>query len=251
MFHIALCDDDKRFLQRFSVFLRDKFSRYNYDIKTDLFYDGRHLIEQVEKRKRMYDMIFLDIKMPTISGFLTAEKLRALDSSFCLLFITQLTVVPKQAFRYNVFRYIDKDSLEDDIDEAIAAYLKKRKMLSSKDEFIEFSYNYMNEIRSLAVKKKNILYLEVINRRVWLFTKYGEYEMHTYSLQKYWEKLGSQHFIIISRKYCVNLAQIVELTGDYFRMSNNKTICIGTTEKAKEEAVLRYGKYRAGRLWAL
>lgn len=246
MIHIALCDDDQRFLYKCDNLLKASFSNYGCRIKTELFYDGKSLIEQVEKKQKVYDIICLDIKMPIIGGFPVAEKLRSTDNDFCLLFITQMKIIPKQVFKYNVFRYIDKDSVEDDLRDAIEGYLEKNKRLILNDEIVTFTYHFLNEIKELTVKKKDILYLEVIKRRVWLFTKYGEYELHTYTLRKYWEKLGCEHFMIVSRKYCVNLAHVVELRGDFFKMSNHRTICIGSTDRIKEKVALSYGKYRRG-----
>lgn len=63
--HIAICDDEKDFVQ----YLTDLINRYGRetgrDIKITAYYDGMELIEKYDTT---IDLIFLDIQMRIVNG---------------------------------------------------------------------------------------------------------------------------------------------------------------------------------------
>lgn len=83
MLHIAICDDEKPFVQ----YLKELVDRYSeetgQEIKTTVYYDG---MELAEKYDPSIDLIFLDIQMRLMDGLHTAERIRQKDEKVELFF---------------------------------------------------------------------------------------------------------------------------------------------------------------------
>ena len=73
MLHIAICDDEKTFVNHLKELLSQYMLETGEEIKTSVFYDGLDLIEKYDPS---FDLIFLDIQMKMVDGLHAAEKIR-------------------------------------------------------------------------------------------------------------------------------------------------------------------------------
>ena len=71
MYRIALCDDNKEYLEQLEVKIRQYFKENNISTLLQSFDDSDMLMEQIEEKK-MYDAYILDIEMPKYSGIVLA-----------------------------------------------------------------------------------------------------------------------------------------------------------------------------------
>jgi len=246
LFKIALCDDNLVFLDTLKTLLVSIFQKTQHEVNYDVFQNGKELIKAVEHKKITYNMIFLDIQMPDIDGFKVAERLRQLDESFILLFTTHMQALVKKGYRYNAFRYIDKNHINEEVSEAINTLLKKHDNKAQSQRSIEFKFNNRQVYEAINVPENEIIMLYKKGRAVYLITIYSEYMLLKYNLEKYKELIGGSNFIIVSRSYLLNLGHINTIMGDYFILSNGKSISIGSTPGKVNELKLVYGKYRKG-----
>ena len=90
MLHIAICEDDKIFINRLKDIVESYFTTNDYEVDIHLFFDGEDLVEEIEIEESKYDVIFLDIDMPILDGINAARMLREMDKDFILVFLTSL-----------------------------------------------------------------------------------------------------------------------------------------------------------------
>lgn len=163
MINAAICDDEKYFLDSLSEEIKDIFRGYDAEICVTEFSDSASLLAS----KEIFDIIFLDINMKSPDGLETARILRSRGYGGYLVFITALKDSVFEAFEPRAFDYIVKP-----ID---------RKRLQTTSERLLRSIR-SNEER-LFVRTKDdsriilfcdIIYCEVINRKVTLHIKNGE-----------------------------------------------------------------------------
>ena len=84
MLHIAICDDERVFVDHLKELLSQYILETGEEIKTSVFYDGLDLIEKYDPS---FDLIFLDIQMKLVDGLRAAERIREKDESVgCLLY---------------------------------------------------------------------------------------------------------------------------------------------------------------------
>ena len=123
MIRIAVVDDEKIILDSISEKVSDIFNEYKVEFEKYNFTDGKSLIKSYFQKR--FDLIFLDIDMPNITGIDIAEKLRSYDDSVEIIFVTNKEKMVYQTLKYAPFRFIRKSEFHIEIDEAIDNFLKK------------------------------------------------------------------------------------------------------------------------------
>ena len=72
---IAICDDEREFLENVGLaietYLNEKGLEYNIDL-----YNSGKVIMELRENIVSYDVVFLDINMPEVSGLEVAEWIR-------------------------------------------------------------------------------------------------------------------------------------------------------------------------------
>lgn len=248
MFQIALCDDDLEFLNTFKYLLSEAFSSLNQKVTLTIFDDGRMLIDAIEKQGQIYDVIFLDVEMPIISGFQTAHRLRQLKSGFVLIFTTFLESQVREGYKYDAYRYIFKNNLHAEVSEAVSSIISKLQTQSSDDELVTLKHRNLGVLETVEVKKSDILYFRLEKtRRVTLTTIYSEYELLTKPLSEYQQQMQNNSFCLVMRNYLLNFNRIVDINRDSFIMEDGETIPLGMTretQKASKEKYMQFVKER-------
>ena len=97
---IAICDDEKIF--------RDQIKKYILEVSSDSSIDEYTCGDDLAGSESNYDIIFLDIEMPGISGIETAEKLRENGSDADIIFLTSHVEFVYEAFKVRAFRFLQK-----------------------------------------------------------------------------------------------------------------------------------------------
>ena len=75
---IAVCDDNKVTLDFLCEEIGREFSKTKADFSLDVFENGADFLSQHETTP--FDIVFLDIDMPTINGFEIAERINKNNS---------------------------------------------------------------------------------------------------------------------------------------------------------------------------
>ena len=78
MLHIAICDDEKDFVQYLTDLLNQYSKETRRDMKITACYDGMELIEKYDPT---INLIFLDIQMKMVDGLHAAERIRKMDET--------------------------------------------------------------------------------------------------------------------------------------------------------------------------
>lgn len=127
-----------------------KFEIYDYT-------DAVVALKEIEKSS--FDILFLDIDMPEISGMEIAKKLRVQEENIDIVFITNKEELVYDAIKFTPFRFIRKYRFEDEIEEAVNEFMNK---------FGKNNYTYMF---STPQGKKGVLvtrikYIEVMSHKL-------------------------------------------------------------------------------------
>lgn len=75
---------------------------------------GKDLLGILEKRQN-FEIYFLDVKMPEMSGLVLAEKVRAFDPGGRIILLTAYDRYALQGIRLGVYYYILKDHYEPEL----------------------------------------------------------------------------------------------------------------------------------------
>lgn len=127
MLRIALCDDDKEFLNDFineitcackAVLSED----IDYSIVPG-FLNGEKLIEYAESNH--IDLLFLDIDMPKLTGFEIAKVFSEKHEDTLIVFMSSYDNFVYDVFEYSPFAYLRKKDLKNDLSKIVKRLLDK------------------------------------------------------------------------------------------------------------------------------
>lgn len=219
MLRIAICDDEKFFIDDFKLKITQIFRAYQWKGTITTFTEGMQLIKSNEKNK--FDIIFLDIDMPEIDGFSIAEKIPEKDT--LLVFCTSHNELVYNSFSYQPFWFLCKDNYDKHLEEVILA---ARKKIALKNTNYEFNVN--GEIFNVDIAE--ILYMDVSKHKVYVHLKDGQQIDFRENLSQIEEVFQEYGFVRINSGCLVNMLWIrhiyqndVELKdGQIFSLSRGR-----------------------------
>lgn len=216
--NIAICDDEQMFLRQ----LHRKISELKIpDCQIHEFSSGIDLLNEFVEG--MFEVIILDVEMPKMNGLEVAEKIRMIDKSVIISFLTNYAEFAVQGYEVEAFRYILKKQPE---------YIYKQQLSSIFEECNQRfrSYKFCNRNMSFKFKLHDILYFEVNCRKVTLFTFQGEIEYYG-DFSEICEELAPFNFVITNKGLLINLEHIQKIIKNDIILSTGKKIPISRTYK--------------------
>jgi DNA-binding LytR/AlgR family response regulator len=156
------------------------------------------------------DLVFLDIKMPGISGLELAQKLAYLHRPPLLVFITAFPEHALEAFGTPAVGYITKPITQHNLVkvlEKIRAILQ-RTNITEKPNITRICV--LRDGKIIPLDKQEIVFVYVRDKDVFIRTKTGEY-LATLTMQEIARVLSEPNFLRIHRQYLVNLDKVNEI----------------------------------------
>ena len=234
MLNIGFCDDDSRFIDRIVPNVQNILKHLKVDANFYIFSNGNTLIKNFEKNSPYCDIIFLDIDMPEINGKEVARKLRILDKNFKLIFLTSYEEEALNTFQYNVIGFLPKAYIDKQLAETINRVIKTIKEDKLDIELFNISIS-QSRTSIMKIPLNNIMYFEIINKKIYLNTKKNVYSLHGYKfsdLLKYYNKKG---FIDIHRTCIVNIQYIFSVNDADVCLDNG--IILPLSRRKKENVL--------------
>lgn len=211
----AIVDDDANFLS----ILTKKILPYTKDNTVLTFSDSSQFLNEIQTNNLSFDIIFLDIDMPDLDGISLAKKIHKINKNVIIIFITNKIDLVYEAFGLNVFRFLSKNNLDSKLDALFKDI--NTELLSMQTVIIEHN----NVI--FQVHQNDIIFIEKINRNVYIYTVSETIELKKCNLEKIFSLLKTEIFQYANRSTIINMTYIKLLKNDYLILDNcNKTIYI-------------------------
>lgn len=105
MIRIAVVEDERESLDTVLNCLKRFEEEDGIGFVTTVFCDG---LDFISGYRPLYDTVFMDIEMPMLNGMSTAKKLRKVDSSVALVFITRLRQYALLGYEVDAVGYLLK-----------------------------------------------------------------------------------------------------------------------------------------------
>lgn len=210
---IAVCDDEKLMLDKITSRLKQLYSEETEDVSVEAFGNGNAL--DASHRINPFDIIFLDIDMPAISGFDTAQLIRNYDSEVLLIFISGHEEYVYKSFKAQPYRFIRKDHLED-MEEAVKASVKT--VMKGRYKVILEGIN-----GSFSVRLNEIIAFTSVGHTVYLCMRREKIRIMS-TLKKLENKFCQLGFVRTHNSYLVNCRKIVSIDRDSVTMDDGSQI---------------------------
>lgn len=211
----ALVVDDEKPARDELIYMLNSINDFKLIEETD---DGQKAIKLITDNN--YDVVFLDIQMPSINGLEVAKYLiDNLDELPYIIFVTAYDKYAVDAFRINAVDYLLKPFSEERLREAVQRINPKNvpleetidKIVSqiTDDQVKKIPVNSKKgRIRLLDVESIIVAYTE--DNKTYLKSTEGDYEINL-SLKELENLLERENFFRCHRSYLVNLCYIKEV----------------------------------------
>lgn len=222
---IAICDDEKKTAEG----LKDMIESIcvSLDVVSDVFTEGGELLRSFGQKS--YDIVFLDIEMPSMDGLTAARKLRELSAEVFIVFLTSHVEYAIKGYEVNALRYLTKPPEKGQVREIIDHVQKKRS--GEKALWIKTSDG------EYKIKLSDIVYIEALNQKMIIHTASEGYEVWG-KLSDYEEKLCGEGFFRIHRSFLVSLSKVSGITGKYIKVTGGAELPVGRTKENAFRAAL-------------
>jgi len=207
----VIIDDEYLSIEELS-FLLSKIPYIDIVGKADCGLDGFDLIKRTHP-----DLVFVDVKMPDITGIELSKKINKLNTKCEIIFTTAYDQYAIEAFDVNAIDYILKPLEEERV---VKAASKAKDIIKNKNTPTKKVATPNITLNKLPVLKDDKLILTDIDdillvytedRNIYIKTK-KETFISSYSLQELEEKLREKGFFRTHRSYLVNLNKIKEVS---------------------------------------
>jgi DNA-binding LytR/AlgR family response regulator len=224
---IALCDDDKIFLENIlKEYVESALRKKMCTANLYCYLDGSQLLEDV-KSGITFDIILLDIDMPLINGKELARQLRNYDSSFSLVFVTSHKQEVYSIFQYQVDAFIAKDAPDEFFITELSRIIRARqfagKNFKEEGECFEIKDD-SRRIDLLRVSIQDIFYFICQNRIISLHTGTKIYILAEKTFANIQKEYLQKGFFEPCRGYLVNVKHMKCIKEAELILDNDESI---------------------------
>ncbi len=204
MVHIAIVEDEKKFVKQLESYIVQYKKERNKDIKVSVFSDGEDIIENY---RCQYDIILMDIQMQFMDGMTAAEKIRELDSEVVIMFITNMTQYAVRGYEVDALDYVVKPveyfAFSQKLDKAIERIKKQT------EEYLIIPTDA--GVHKLALS--DIYYIESQGHNAIYHTKKGDFSSRA-SLKDLENRVVIYGFFRCGKGFLVNLRKVDAVNGN-------------------------------------
>lgn len=230
MINVAIVEDDPSDAEALAAYL-EKFSRETENhIEVSRFGNA---VDFLDKYAPRYDIVFMDIDMPLLSGMNAAQRLRQIDGNVLLIFVTNLVQYAVDGYEVNAFDFIVKP---------IGYYnfsIKLKRALERLDRSSGVTIDIRTREKLTRVSSADIKFVEVYDHNLIYHTSKGDITA-VGTLSEAQNLLPEADFYRCSRCYLVNLRYVTVVRGTSVNVGGDEIQISESRRKALFAALADY-----------
>lgn len=235
MYRVAICDDEVGTCTQVETVIMEYAQREGFQTETEVFCSGESL-----KRKLMegshYNIIFLDINLPGVSGVEIGEIIRQKmkDEMTHIVYISQQAGYAMELFKVRPLDFLIKPVSKEKIESALQI---SRKLNSQNSQVFAFQLGK----QEFFLPYYEILYFLNEGKKIKVVCKNPKNNASYYGAMKDLEKnLPSRRFWEIHKSYVINSGYVIRFAADEVEMVNGDILPISQKHrKAVKEKVMK------------
>lgn len=187
---IAICEDEE-VSRKLTLGLIHKIEQ---EVNIESFTDGSSFLSEFYRGK--YDLILMDIFMPGITGVETVKRIRKIDDTVPITFLTSSAEHALDGYKYHVDRYLIKP---------IQAAQLKEVLEFAHEVLHKSSISIICDRKEVFVPLSSIIYLEQTDHYVIFHLTEDRDLITTGKITALLQNLPSPDFVQCHQSYCVNI----------------------------------------------
>ena len=220
MIRIAVCDDEKKYLDESAALLSEYALLRNIHFSVEQFENPSGFLDKLDKGEN-YDVYLLDVYMPGLTGVSVATELRRRNDESPVIFLTSSRDHAVEAFGVGATHYLLKPYTKDDF----FAAMDKAMHSINQDKPKTVLMKTVNGYHNISISK--IVYCESSNHNQTICFVDEEPTSVRISQAELWEKLSPfGQFYLCGKTYIINLEQIEKIPSDMVEMTTGKCLAV-------------------------
>lgn len=240
MINIAVCDDNERAVSYLKKCIENSFKVYTSDFSLKAFTDGAELLKSHFDSE--FQVLFLDIDMPDVSGFDVAKVLRDDFSKCYIVFITNYPNLVYKSLDFQPFNFIRKNPSEL-LSKSIKNVVTKLMVNMKQSESIVLEDE---DERTVVAYYRDILYIRSERHYLYYYLKDREKPIKIRSkISDIEDTMVKYDFVRIHRSFIVNMKYIFDIDNSigkvYLKIEGKPALSMSRSyEKSANEAYTMY-----------
>lgn len=212
MANIAVVEDNDTVREELCGFIARYAQESGQRLDVTPFSDGSQIVNPYRPG---FDIIFLDIEMPTLGGMPTAERIRLLDPDVVLIFVTNMAQYAIRGYEVDALDFVLKPVSYYQFSTKLERALQRIRRRRGGQVALQVGGGVQ------LLSTDDILYLETRDRLLHYHTASGVWSVRG-SLQKAEKDLAGYHFVRCNQCYLVNLRHVRGVQDDYVQVGQEK-----------------------------
>ena len=214
--NIAVCEDTRADRDALCAYIQGYCGEHCYQCEISAYETGGALLAAFPSGA--FDLIFLDIYMPGVSGVETAQKIREADRDCMLVFVTTSEDFAMEGFLVQASGYVVKPISREKMAGVMHAC---RHVFEKNSRTIEIPQAGGNLLLSIA----DLYYVEVYRKESVFHMKRGKVTARL-PLETVEARLGGSPFLRCHRSYIVNMNYVEGMREEGFLMRGGDAVPI-------------------------
>ena len=220
MIRIAVCDDEKKYLDGSAMLLSEYATARNTRFSVDQFENPSDFLDKLDQGEKYY-IYLLDVYMPGLTGVSVATELRRRNDESPVIFLTSSRDHAVEAFGVGATHYLLKPYTRDDFFAAMDKAMHSIEQDKPKTVLMKTANGYHN----ISISK--IVYCESSNHNQTIYFADEAPASVRISQAELWEKLSPfGQFYLCGKTYIINLEQIEKILSDTVEMTTGKCLAV-------------------------
>lgn len=243
MIKVGLCDDIIDFNKKMENHIERYGEENHIEVKINSYGSGSQLLLNFQKGK--FDIIFLDVSMPVLDGFETAEQIRCMDENVSIVFCTSYYTISNagKGFKVAAEDFLAKPLLYKKV-ENILDKVYKRKLLRVEEKLFLKCQDGL-----ITLQISDIIYIQTRNKLLILHTISGDVESNQ-RMGELEKRLSKKLFFRCHNSYIVNFDYVEGFQNDnvFIKCKNHQVKEIPVSKYKKEEFMRAFARYVGNQL---
>lgn len=228
-----LIDDEEKALEGLSL----KIKKYFPHIEIQLCNNPQKGVRLINTTH--FDLIFLDIEMPVLSGFDVLSKIN--NPTFEIIFVTAYSNYAIEAIQNCAIGYIVKPIDNDELKLAIDNALKNIEQKTAFEKNMQLLSNLGHSKSSISIpsqkgvhfiKIKNIVRFEGVDGYTKIHCINEKPLLSSYSIGKFTKMILSKNFFLCHKSHFINLNYVKSIINEgYIELIDNSTVLCARSKK--------------------
>ncbi len=223
MLSIVVCDDDVNFIDLILKPAFEELHAHNSANFSVQYLNNPLQVLDLFRSGNIPDILFLDIEMPDMNGKVLAGKLRVIDRSFSLVFISSYEKEVFDSFKYQTTDFIPKNLMKEPYSSRLLQIIQRHASVQMPAESIEI-IDKSGQLMQRKFLLNNILGFCIKNHAIYLMTYSEEFELVEKKFKKIEDNYLPRGFAISHRNYLVNISHIRAIKSNALLLDNEKSV---------------------------